>query len=215
MSDPPEGVSLLAVDLPGHGDSADVDMDEWTVAALGQVVADLVDAEPAEDVVLVGHSMGGAVVMEAARRLDRPAGVVLVDTFVIPYGDLDEETARSIETPFHEDFTAAMDNLVEQNVVAEIDETAKNSLKSDMAGARQDAMLPLWSDLLRWSPEPAFAEIRCPIHAINGDLIPDVARERCKDRVTTWHIPGAGHFPQQEMPREFRETLVKVLDRLD
>ena len=80
-----------------------------------------------------------------------------------------------------------------------------------MAAARQEAMLPLWSDLLRWSPEAAFSDIQCPIHAINGDLVGDVARARCAPRVTEWLQPGTWHFPQMEQPDIFAHTLAKVL----
>lgn len=213
LAEPPANTSLLAVDLPGHGDSSGTDAPAWTIEAMGAVVAEVTDEMPGRPV-LVGHSMGGAVSMEAARQLDDPAGLLLVDTFVIPYGDLDEETARSIEAPFHEDFVAAMDNLVENNAGAAISEAGKVALKTDMAGARIDAMLPLWHDLLRWSPEPAFAEIRCPIHAINGDLIPEPAKQRCRGRVEEWLMPGAGHFPQQEMPETFARRFAEVLDQI-
>lgn len=210
LADAPDNARLLAVDLPGHGDSRDAKAQDWTVREMADVVAEVarqVSGQP----VLVGHSMGGAVIMEAARQLDTLAGLVLVDTFVIPYGDLDEGAARTIETPFQDDFVAAIDNLVEKNAGDALGNTGKVALKTDMAGARMDAMLPLWSDLLRWSPESAFTEISCPIHAINGDLIPEVAKERCRGRVREWHMPGAGHFPQLEMPRAFNRLFGEVL----
>jgi pimeloyl-ACP methyl ester carboxylesterase len=53
-----------------------------------------------------------------------------------------------------------------------------------------------------------------PIHAINGALIPDSARERCAPFVTETIIPGAGHFLQMEDPSNFNLVLETVLARL-
>tara|TARA_Y100001934_G_C12373433_1_gene787758 strand:- start:2394 stop:3152 length:759 start_codon:yes stop_codon:yes gene_type:complete len=211
LTTPPEGLNLLAVDLPGHGDSRPVSLDAWTVAGQAQALVEaLADIE---NPVLVGHSMGGAVVLEAARQMS-VKGVVLVDTFVIPYGDVDEDTARQIEQPFHDNFPAAIDNLVQNNAGPSMPEADKTVLAEEMAAASIEAMLPLWADLLRWSPDTAFAELACPIHAINGDLIGEVARARCQGHVQEWHQAGTWHFPQLEQPDRFREHLLRVLRNL-
>jgi len=205
---PPQGTRLIAVDLPGHGEAREVTLSEWSVAAQAQaLVAALADID---NPVLVGHSMGGAVVLEAA-RIKPVKAVVLVDTFVIPYGDLNEETARQIETPFQDNFVSGIANLVTNNAGPDLSEQEKQTLEREMAGARQDAMLPLWSDLLRWSPNAAFAEIDCPIHAINGDLVGEAARARCAPYVTEWLQASTWHFPQMEQPAIFADRLARVL----
>lgn len=208
----PDGTRLLAVDLPGHGDARDVTLPAWTVTAQARALVAALDG--IDNPVLVGHSMGGAVVLEAA-RLKPVKAVLLVDTFVIPYGDLDEDTARQIETPFQENFASGIANLVANNAGPDLSGQARQSLESDMAAARQEAILPLWSDLLRWSPEAAFSDIQCPIHAINGDLVGDAARARCAPHVTEWLQPGTWHFPQMEQPGIFAHTLAKVLMACD
>lgn len=211
LDSPPAGHTLLAVDLPGHGEARDVTVPTWTVAALADCLADALKG--IDNPILVGHSMGGAVALELARR-KVVKGVVLVDTFVIPYGDLDEDGARGVESPFYDDFPAAIDNLVANNAGPDLPADQKAALARDMASAPTEAMLPLWSDLLRWSPAAAFREITCPIHAINGDLIGDAAKARCAEHVTEWHQPGTWHFPQMEQPAVFASLLGKVLKQL-
>lgn len=73
------GFGVLAVDLPGHGRSdapalASVEqMADWLNAVL--------DAAGAGKVVLIGHSMGSLIALEAAaRRPQRVAGLALVGT---------------------------------------------------------------------------------------------------------------------------------------
>jgi pimeloyl-ACP methyl ester carboxylesterase len=207
--------AVAAPDLPGHGDSGMGSRSRWGVESFALDVAACVDTLQAEKVVLIGHSMGGAVALEAARRLGATvAAVVLVDTFVIDYGGLPPETVQAIATPFAEDFAAAMTALVAQTATAATPPALKAQLIREMSAADPAWALPAWRDLLSWSPAAAFAELRMPIHAINGALIPDSARERCAPFVTETIIPGAGHFLQMEDPSNFNLVLETVLARL-
>ncbi|TVP54344.1 MAG: alpha/beta hydrolase [Halomonadaceae bacterium] len=207
---------LLALDLPGHGDSADQTPTQWTVAAMAALVAETVQQHVTGPVVLAGHSMGGAVALEAALLLQNPQlkGVILVDTFALPYGDISEEQARDIEHPFQDNFAVAIEGLVENFSAATLTPASKNTLKQQMSAADPAFMLPLWNDLLRWNPEPALSGLTVPIHAINGDLIPLAAKDRCEQRIKEWHLEGAGHFPQWEMPDRFHQCLAEVMATL-
>ena len=211
LANPPEGVTLFAVDLPGHGEARDVKVSPWAIRALAETLAKALEGLDAP--VLVGHSMGGAVALELARRKNVKA-VVLVDTFVIPYGDLDEDSAKGIESAFYEDFPAAIANLVANNAGPDMPADKKAALAKEMASAPAEAMLPLWSDLLRWTPAAAFSELGCPIHAINGDLVGDAAKARCAGHVTEWLQPGTWHFPQMEQQEIFADVFAKVLEQI-
>ena len=202
---------VAALDLSGHGDSAASHRSDWSVGGLAGDVLAALEVLGSQETVLVGHSMGGAVALEAALRSPLVTAVVLVDTFVLPYGDLSEGDAEGIEAPFRQDFGKAMAALVDNTVGAAMDGAMRTRLKREMAAADTAWALPLWRDLLRWNPAPAFSRLSVPIHAINGDLIPDIAKERCRGRVTEWLIPGTGHFPQMEMPEAFNLRLREVV----
>jgi len=91
---------VVALDLAGHGVSG-ADRRDWTMDAFGEDVVAVVDQLALESVVLVGFSMGGAVVLEAAERLgDRVLGVVFVDVFNDPDVWMSDDEA--------EQFAAAM-----------------------------------------------------------------------------------------------------------
>lgn len=80
------GHDVVTVDLPGHGDSS-VPVSEITLAAYGDHVAKILD-EQAEPAVLVGHSMGGLVVSEAAeRRPEQIKLLVYLTGFLLPSGE--------------------------------------------------------------------------------------------------------------------------------
>ncbi|MEL7030100.1 MAG: alpha/beta hydrolase, partial [Pseudomonadota bacterium] len=70
---------VIAVDLAGHGASGS-DRETWSMEAFGADVAAAARADDAQRVVLVGHSMGGPVMLETARLLgDRVVAMIGVD----------------------------------------------------------------------------------------------------------------------------------------
>jgi pimeloyl-ACP methyl ester carboxylesterase len=207
--------SVAALDLPGHGDSGSNNRVLWGVEPYTLDVVACVNALRAEKVILIGHSMGGADALEAARHLDSiVAGVVLVDTFAIDYGGLSTEAIQTFAAPFAEDFVAAMADLVKQTSTTATPPELKQLLIREMSAADPAWALPVWQDLLSWNPQAAFEKLQIPIHAINGDLIPESARERCLPFIAETLIPGAGHFLQMEDPAEFNLVLEKVLAKL-
>ena len=67
---------VVAIDLAGHGDSG-ANRVEWSMANFGTDVAAVADALQLEDIILVGHSMGGPVALEAARLLKGRVNMVI------------------------------------------------------------------------------------------------------------------------------------------
>jgi len=64
----------VSLDLAGHGESG-LGRRAWTMPAFGEDVVAVAEKLGLEDVVLTGHSMGGDVIVEAARRMpDRVRG---------------------------------------------------------------------------------------------------------------------------------------------
>src|SRR5262249_5790862 len=74
------GRRALALDLRGHGKSAEPADGDYTIASLAADVASVADALGLRRFVLVAHSMGAAVAgYYAGDHIDRVAGLLLVD----------------------------------------------------------------------------------------------------------------------------------------
>ncbi len=74
-----ERFRIIAVDLPGHGLSDETG--ESTISGHSGRIIELMDALGLEEVVLGGHSMGGAIALDTAlRNPDRLAALLLVGT---------------------------------------------------------------------------------------------------------------------------------------
>ena len=70
---------VIAIDLGGHGQSGD-DRITWTMSSFGEDVIAVINQLKLKKVILVGFSMGGPVVIEAAKKApEKIAGLVLVD----------------------------------------------------------------------------------------------------------------------------------------
>jgi hypothetical protein len=70
---------VVAVDLPGFGKSGN-NRRNWTVPAFGGDVAAVIEKLDLDNVVLVGFSLGGPVVIETENKIpDRISGVVIVE----------------------------------------------------------------------------------------------------------------------------------------
>jgi len=71
---------VVTIDLAGHGDSGP-GRKNYTIEAFGDDVVAVVEKLQSDEVILVGHSLGGPVIIEAARRIPGIViGCVAVDT---------------------------------------------------------------------------------------------------------------------------------------
>ena len=93
------GVPSYAVDLPGHGTSSapftDLHGDARHVAA----TVDHLAARTGQDLVLVGHSFGGAVISQAAAWTTHIRSLVYVAAFVLHDGDSMRRITSLVDVP--------------------------------------------------------------------------------------------------------------------
>jgi pimeloyl-ACP methyl ester carboxylesterase len=206
----------VSVDLPGHGESPAAG--PLGIERFGQGVTDSVRSLRACPTVLVGHSMGCRVVLEAAQRLGGDAlGVVLVDGSLRGSGDPEgaREQARSaircigferyVSGLFEAMFTPTSDEALRAHVV-------RRALRLD-----PDAGTELIADLAAWDAgrmESVLRATRAPLFIIQstgvdarGNRVPlepgqstpfvDKVLE-CLPQTRVEVIPGIGHFTMHE-----------------
>ncbi len=73
---------LIAMDLPGHGNSADAysPEDVYSISGYAKIIADFAQAVEATDATFVGWSLGGHVLLEAVHLLPDAKGFVIYGT---------------------------------------------------------------------------------------------------------------------------------------
>lgn len=212
--------TVATLDLAGHGASG-ANRKDWSISAFGADVAAVVDALPdAGKVILVGHSMGGPVAVEAARLLgDRVIGVIGVDTYqsVGQKPPSAAETARSL-APFEKDFIGSTRALIATALFRkDADPAFVRRIADDMSQSPPEIAIAAVRGMNAWDGARAMRDLRQPIVAINSDLhgVTDEARIRKlvpNFRVIT--IAGTGHFLMMERPELFNPELLKQLASL-
>jgi pimeloyl-ACP methyl ester carboxylesterase len=204
---------VVAVDLAGHGESG-AGRSSWTMPAFGEDVAAVVAELGLGNLVLVGHSMGGDVIVETA--LDLPGqvlGLVWVDT----YGTLeDPEPREAIEAfvgPFREDFTGATRAFVRRLSGPDADPGLVEWVAADMAAAQAEIALDAMEHAVGNDARirPLLERLTAPVVAINPASRSTDAAALGRHGVQVVRMGGVGHFLMLEDPATFNRLLGETI----
>jgi pimeloyl-ACP methyl ester carboxylesterase len=200
---------LVLIDLAGHGESG-LGRKEYTMAAFGADVAAVVERLKLEDVVLVGHSMGADVAVEAARRLPgRVQRLIWVDQYESFESPHTEAAVEGFVARFRNDFRDATDKFVRGMFGPGADPRLIDRIAGDMASAPAAVgVSALRQTLLNGARIPAaLRELRLPVVAINADREPTDETSLARHGVKAIVVPRIGHFVQLEDPTRFNRAL--------
>ena len=208
---PPAPLSLVIPDLPGHANSAPREGPLTLRGELDGVAAAIRERGGPDPVVLVGNALGGWLsLMYAREHPERVERLVLVNSvgLSIDLGDVPlqptnrEEARRFVAALFAPD-SRPKANFILDNL---IQKTAKGPFSRLLGNLRSTDML-----------DNRLPEIRVPANLIWGEADGIVRREttaRLLDGLPAARlhsIPGCGHLPQVECPREFERILQEIL----
>lgn len=212
---------VVAMDLPGHGESG-ANRASWSIAELARDVQTVVEKLKLKRVILVGHSMGGPVVVEAARRMPgRVIGIVLVDTMQ----DVEFEFPRAMAEQFASRFEADFEGTLREMVPAMfpkgaepalIDWVITRAMQTDRAAAV--ALMRAFPDV---DARASFRAAGVPIRAINATpwetsgMKTAVETNRQYADYDVVLMEGVGHYVQLERPQEFNEHLRAIVASID
>jgi len=205
---------VYSVDLVGHGASAPRSRSRWTIAAYGEDVARLLEREGLRDAVLIGHSMGGPVALEAAVRApDRVGAIVGVESLHRLAGEADPERMAPYVARFKEDFPAAMGEFAGALVRAETAPEVRERILADSVECDPQMAVALVEHFGTYDPKPATRIIDCPVRCINAEATPtDVAGNRALlPSFDVALVAETGHWPHLESPAPFQAALERLL----
>ena len=207
--------TVVAVDLPGHGESP-YDREEWTMEAFGEDVAAGVAGLDLERGVLVGHSMGGSVILTAAKYLgDRVVALVGVDTYQDLESVFPENEFNALIKPFRNDFVETTKSFVRNMFLPSADSLLVERIANDMSAAPREVALGSFRGLFAFNPIPVLEEVTIPVYGINSDMYP-VNVEAGKRHAKAFEIQfmkGWGHFLHLEDPETFNQMLEEILKK--
>jgi len=156
---------IVTIDLAGHGQSG-VNREKWDMQHYGADIATVINQLCYHEIILIGHSMGGAVCIEAARQMpDKVLAIVGVDTYLDFSQRFNDEEIERFLIPFKEDFPTTTDQFVRILFGSEADTTLVNWVTEDMSSAPPQIAINSMTELLRFDAVSALKEMRLPIQA--------------------------------------------------
>lgn len=210
---------VVLIDLPGHGASGR-DREAWTLAAYGDDVARVADAEGLGQVVLVGHSMGGPVALLAAAALgDRVEGVICVDTLHDAEFSMPEEVQQGWAQSFAGDYEGAMREGM--GWLVPTDAALRAWVLEQALQADRGAVTALIPELGAFDTRAALSALDAPVRCINAvpwndyALATAVGTNRRYADFDAVLMDGVGHFPHLERPGEFNGHLRALLEAIE
>jgi pimeloyl-ACP methyl ester carboxylesterase len=207
---------VVALDLAGHGEST-VRRANSTIALYGADVAAVVKKLDLEPAVLVGHSMGGDVVVAAARLLEgRVAGLIWVDDYKNLGPPRTDAQIEAFVAPFRVDFPGTTDKLVRSMFRPDADPQLVDRIAKDMASAPPKVGITSIESSFKYAREipAALAELKLPVIAINADNGPTDQESLARHGVKAVVLQRSGHFLMMEDPQRFNILLTTALEDL-
>ena len=203
---------VVSLDLRGHGDS-DRKNQQYTIPGFADDVSWLCKQLGITRPILVGHSLGGSIVLELAahhRELEAAGIVILEGLTVTPPQLLDSfrPFLAGIRTPA---FTQVMRQFAAQLFGPHFDPVEKAWRIERMAENSQQLMVSALEGVLSFDSATAAAACEVPVlYLSSGPWYTDVSRfkELCPQLVTAQTV-GAGHNFQLEIP----EQVNPIIDR--
>jgi pimeloyl-ACP methyl ester carboxylesterase len=204
---------IVMLDLAGHGESGSARR-TWTIESFGEDVAAVLRHVDAAPVLLVGHSMGGDVAVEAARRLGpQVRGLIWIDTYKQLGNPRTADEVAALIAPFRNDFATEVRVFVRSMFLPGADPALVEQVADDMADAPPSIALAAIEASLTYGRTitDAIARIDVPIVAINPDAPPTDRASMERHDVAVVTMSSVGHFPMLDAPDRFNALLSEVV----
>jgi pimeloyl-ACP methyl ester carboxylesterase len=208
---------FVTLDLAGHGHSGTT-RSQHTMLAYGEDVRAVTEAIGSSSVILIGHSMGGSVIAEAARLMpNRVIGLIGIDTLENIEYQMTREELKKMITPLEKNFRTGSRQFVEEMILPHTDPRLREWILLDISAASSavalSAMNDMMSQYITGEAAKIFDEIRIPVITVNGDMWP-VNYEANRRHMFSFDaivLKGADHFLMLDRPEEFNRALEKAI----
>ena len=207
---------VIAIDLPGHGESDKPDV-KYSMDYFARAVEAVMRDAKVKRAVLVGHSMGTPIARQFYRKYpDKTLAIVIVDGALKPFGDaaMMNGLIAGLRSPNYKETIAQMfTGLSGPSLAPEIKERITASTMSTPQPVLVSAMEGM-ADPTIWGDD----KINVPVLAImaKNPFFPPNLEEMSRPLVPNLEFQmweGVGHFLMMEKPKEFNAAVLAFLDK--
>lgn len=204
------GHRRLVIDLPGHGQSAD--QADLSIAAQARAVL----ATMPPRAILVGHSMGAQIVVEAAVQApDRVMGAVLLDPAPLVSYPKAIESFQGLNAHVQKaDMPTFLEGFARKQVVRFSDPAIVDQMAQVMAATDPQVARRAFQAMIDFDGSARMAAMSCPTLMIVIDKALNRPADviRVNPKVMTGQLVGAGHMVQFEAMDQVAAMMRRWLD---
>ncbi len=207
---------VIAIDLPGHGQS-DKPQITYSMDLFARAVDAVMRDAKVKRAVLVGHSMGTPIARQFYRKYpEKTLAIVIVDGPLRPFGNkamMDRMIAGFRGLDYREVTTKMFAGMAGPNLSAEARERIKASTQNTPQHVLVSAMEGM-ADPSIWGED----KINVPVLAImsKNPFYPPNVEESYRGIAPNLDFQlwdGVGHFIMMEKPKQFNEAVLAFLDK--
>ncbi|WP_286264598.1 alpha/beta fold hydrolase [Thalassotalea atypica] len=216
-----EEYQVITIDLAGHGNSS-YNREDYTMVSFANDIKAVIEKEGINSAILIGHSMGGGVIAEAAKLMpNKVVGIIGVDTSQNVALKLTQEELNVMTKPFEDNFQRAMRAFVKDALPKNVEEDMLYWISEDMASAPKDIAINQFrnylSQYISGESYRVYKDINVPVVLVNAKLWPTDSEENKKHikNYSIYFIEETGHFPMLEKPSEFNKLLLKAVKSVE
>ena len=208
---------VIVIDLPGHGKSGK-NREDWTVEEYGKDLTTILTRLDLHNVILIGHSMSGAIVVESAlKNPDRVIGIVGVDNF----SDFGKEVSSEEKDDMQEAYKALRINYKEtvlqyanQSLFSpSTNNTIRKRVIRDFVNADPTIAVEILEQNEKYPIDVNLKSLGKTIFLLNSNHYPTDTSGFKKDNIPyeILYVGPTGHYPMIENPDTFNNSLERVI----
>ena len=216
---------IVAIDLAGHGES-DLGRKNYTMQSFAHDVSTVINKLELTNCVILGHSMGGSIVVEAAvQNPDKIKAVFLVDSFKeypeLLSGDSLDSIANNWTLRYTNDnFKENSYDMIKNWYFPENDSTLREWIARDMSSAEPEVGISALKNLIIYNYTDLQSSLgklgnmaMYSINARNDNNVPEF-RKNGVNFVESIKIDSVSHFLMMSPAEEFNKILKEKLEDL-
>lgn len=212
--------NVYAIDLPGFGKS-NAERTNWTVEEYANDVTAFIDAMNLKNVVIIGHSMAGEIMLQLAlSNNSKIVGIVGVDNFKFIDFSFTPEQMKQMTDFFprlEKDFKNSAPEYADMILFhPTTSKEVKDRVKTDIANTDSAIGYGIFMNQMHYAYTDAqrLEQLNYKLYLINSDGFPTNEiglKNHCKSSFQVQTIAATGHYPMIEKPAEFNLILENVL----
>jgi pimeloyl-ACP methyl ester carboxylesterase len=209
---------VVAMDLPGFGESGK-NRKSWTVEDYANDVSALLNGLDLKNVILIGHSMSGAIALEAALdNQPRVIGLIGIDNFN-SYGAKETPQSKKETGVFFKEARANYKKTVTAYVnqalfAPSTPKSIRKRVVDDIANSDSTIALDCIEQSMAYQGDAKLKALKMPLYLINSSANPTDTLAFRKNGISYrfFNVGKTGHYPMLEKPEKFNELLKKAID---